>query len=59
MKLTKTEEVKLMIIKNFIDYYTSDETERYDMKRSAEDYVEEDHVDEVQIYVDKVLEFKS
>ncbi len=45
--MKKTEEVKLMIIDNFIDYYTSDEPERDSMKVCARDYIEEDHVDEI------------
>lgn len=43
----KRDDVKLMIIENFIDYFTSDELERESMKVSAAQYVEEDHVDEI------------
>lgn len=46
-KLTKTQDVKLTILENFIDWYTSDEEERITMKQSAEIYVEEDYVDEI------------
>jgi hypothetical protein len=42
-----TKEVKLMIIENYIDHFTSDENERYDMKNNADLYVEEDWVDEI------------
>jgi hypothetical protein len=42
-----TKEVKLMIIENFIDYYTTNESERLMLKNSASDYVEEDWVDEI------------
>ena len=42
-----TQEVKLMIINNFIDYFTSNEEERIKMKNSAVKYVDEDHVDEI------------
>jgi hypothetical protein len=45
--MTKTQEIKLMIIENFIDHFTSDEKERESMKKSAFIYVEEDHVDEI------------
>lgn len=45
--MEKTLEIKLMIIENFIDYFTSDENEREEMKQVARDYVEEDHVDEI------------
>lgn len=42
-----TKEVKLMIIENFIDHYTTDEKERESMREDAYIYVEEDHVDEI------------
>ena len=42
-----TKELKLMIILNFIGYYTSDENERNKMKIEAENYVDEDWVDEI------------
>ena len=41
------DDIKLMIITNFIEYYTTDDEERNDMGRGAEIYVEEDHVDEI------------
>lgn len=46
-ELTKTQDVKLTIIENFIDWYTTNEEERLSMKQSAETYVEEDWVDEI------------
>lgn len=46
-KLTKTQEIKLMIIENFIDHYTTNDDERDAMKMEARTYVEEDHVDEI------------
>lgn len=46
--MKKTKETKLMIIENFIDYYTTDETEREGMKKEATIYVEEDWVDEIE-----------
>ncbi len=46
-KLTKTQDIKLMIIDNFIEYYTSNDEERDAMKEVALTYVEEDHVDEI------------
>lgn len=42
-----TKEIKLMIIENFIDHYTSDENERNNMKMIAQEYVDEDWVDEI------------
>jgi hypothetical protein len=46
--MKKTEELKLDIIENFIDHYTSNEDERNSMKKLALSYVEEDHVDEIE-----------
>lgn len=46
--MTKTQKIKLMIIENFIDHLTSDEDERNRMKDTACQYVEEDHVDEIE-----------
>jgi hypothetical protein len=45
--MKKTKECKLIIIENFIDYYTTNDSEREEMKNCAFDYVEEDHVDEI------------
>lgn len=42
-----TKEIKLMIIENFIDHYTSDPLERGHMMIVAQGYVDEDHVDEI------------
>lgn len=36
-----------MIIENFIDHFTTDEAEREKMKKMANSYVDEDHVDEI------------
>lgn len=46
--LSNSEELKLMIIENFIDYFTSNEMERRSMKRCAEYYVDGDHVNELE-----------
>lgn len=46
--MKKTSETKLIIIENFIDWWTSDEEERDRMKESAQVYVEEDWVDEIE-----------
>ena len=48
-------ETKLMVIENFIDWYTTDDTERESMKINAKTYVDEDWVDEVQSRIDEVL----
>lgn len=45
--MKKTLEIKLMIINNFIDHFTTVENERKRMKDNAETYVKEDHVDEI------------
>ena len=39
--------LKLNIILNFINYYTSSDEEREDMYHEAETYVDEDWVDEI------------
>jgi len=41
------DEVKLMIIENFIDWFTSNDDERIKMKESAKLYVEQDHINEI------------
>ena len=46
----ETKEIKLMIIENYIDYYTSDDAEREAMKENALMYVEEDFNDEIENY---------
>ena len=47
-KLTKAEELKLIIIENFIEYYTRSDTERKAIKECAYDYVVEDHCNELE-----------
>ena len=49
-QLTETQQIKLMIIENYIDHYTSDDEEREAMKENALMYVVEDFNDEVQDY---------
>ena len=44
----KNYETKLMIINNFIDWFTSDEEQREIIKNEAENYVNEDHVNEIE-----------
>jgi len=46
--MKKSEEIKLMIIENFIDHFTSNEEEREKMKATAKAYVDEDHVNEIE-----------
>jgi hypothetical protein len=41
------DDVKFMIIENYIDHYTTSEAEREAMKDEAFAYVEEDHIDEI------------
>jgi hypothetical protein len=47
-ELTKSEEIKLMIIENFILWYTTDDKERIQMVECAYDYVVDDHVNELE-----------
>jgi hypothetical protein len=42
-------EIKQMIIENFIDWYTSNESERIRMKDALQSYLDEDHVDELSL----------
>jgi hypothetical protein len=42
-----SKEVKLIILENFVDYYTTNDDEREAIKSAARTYVNEDHVDEV------------
>jgi hypothetical protein len=42
-----SKEVKLIILENFVDYYTTNDDEREAIKSTARTYVNEDHVDEV------------
>lgn len=57
--MRKTEETKLMIINNFIDYFTTNEEERDQMKKNALVYVEEDWVDEIEQSGFKLITEKS
>lgn len=41
-------ELKLLLIENYIDHFTSDDAERERMKANAYEYVKEDHVNETQ-----------
>lgn len=50
-----TKEIKLMIIENFIDWYTTDEHEQIRMKEAAIQYVDGDHVDEIKQLLDKTI----
>lgn len=52
--MKKTKEIKLMIIENFIEYYTTDEEERKLMKLEAVGYVSEDHYDEIDSTLESV-----
>jgi len=47
IKISLAEERKLIIIENFIDYYTIDERQREDLKELAFSYVIQDHVNEL------------
>lgn len=46
-KLSPAEEMKLMIIENFIDYFYSDDSQRERAKEVAAEYVINDHVNEL------------
>jgi len=45
--MNKQQEIKLMILENFVDHFTSDDNNRKAYKEIARQYVEEDHVDEI------------
>jgi hypothetical protein len=47
-KLTRAEDLKLMIIENFIEWYTSSDKEREEIKECAFDYVDECHYNELE-----------
>ena len=47
-KLTQSEDLRLMIIENFIEWYTSSDKEREAMKICAFDYIDECHYDELE-----------
>ena len=42
-----TKEIKMMIIENYIEWYTSDDEERDELIENARLYVEDDWVDEI------------
>jgi hypothetical protein len=46
-KLSEAEEMKLIIIENFIDYYFHHDKQREIVKESAFDYVISDHANEL------------
>jgi len=46
--LTKSQDIKLMVLDNYIDYYTSNDLERNVMKENAYFYVLEDHCNELE-----------
>jgi hypothetical protein len=53
--MKKTLETKLVIIENWIDHYSSNDFERERLKKTALQYVEEDHVDEIKQAFDKEI----
>lgn len=59
MKQSKSMDVKQMIIENFIDWFTSNEGVREQMKDAADIYISEDHVDEVQSFVEQLANQES
>jgi GTP cyclohydrolase III len=42
-------EIKQITIENYIDWFTSDDVEREKMKDNLQSYLEEDHVDEMDV----------
>lgn len=46
--MNASQQLKLDIIENFIDYLSSDDSEREGLYRVARNYVEQDHVDELE-----------
>jgi hypothetical protein len=49
----KNSDYKSMIIENYIEWYTTDDQEREEMKEGALLYVEEDHVDEIESAIER------
>lgn len=49
-----TKETKLMIIENYIDWFTTNEAERKQLKKNVVGYVNEDHVDEIDGLIEPV-----
>jgi hypothetical protein len=47
-KIKKSDELKHTIISNFINYWTSDNMERVKMTDALSDYIEQDHVNELE-----------
>jgi len=44
----KTKDTKAIIIENFIDYFTTDNTARKEIKAILDEYMKDDHVDEIE-----------
>lgn len=53
--MSKLIETKLMILENFITYMTTDDAERNQLFNVADDYVLEDHVNEIEQHLDYAL----
>ena len=51
--LNKSFELKHIIISNFIDYWTSDNVEKVKMTDALNDYMEQDHVNELKFLDDE------
>ena len=47
-QLTKSEDLKLIIIENFIEWHTSSDKLREEMKECAFDYIDECHYNELE-----------
>lgn len=58
-KLSPAEEMKLAIIENFINYFTSDDKERDQMKEAAFEYVINDHVNELSEVLSMKREYQN
>ena len=50
----KSTEIKQIIIENFIDWYSSYDTEKIRMKEALQIYLDEDHVDELNEFINQI-----
>jgi hypothetical protein len=54
-EMPRTLQCKYDIISNFIEHWTSDDKERQQMYACLEDYINDDHVNEIQGYFADII----
>ena len=57
-EMPRTFQCKYDIIANFIEHWTSDEEERVQMYLCLGEYINEDHVNEIQLFLADVINIK-